>query len=226
MAAQAGDEVGAIVHADLGEHRAQMVLHRAHAERQEGGDLRIGEPETETFIARVPEDAIAVTHGGGLFLGMGPPGIAPLEEPRIRDALALLLKIRNTEGEVIGFASELETFPANADLMEPDTVWDTDWTLMIPGRGSLCLRQQEIAGPLGADVVGPARAAGGVWEGHWRVKTTHGPLPGGRGRIAGGAGEFEGARQLRRGRDARALRAGGADRHRGAAPRLGRLSAP
>jgi len=149
---------------------------------------------SESFFIELPADGIAMTHGGDMALGAGPPGIPFLKEDRINGGLALLSKVRGAGGEVIGFASELETFPKGANLMEPNVVWDTDWTLMIPGRGSLYLRQQETSGELGAKVVIPTQESGVGWRGNWVVTTTVGPRSDGRGVIVGGAGEFEGAR--------------------------------
>ncbi len=88
----------------------------------------------ESFFLELPTDGIAVTHSGDVALGAGPPGVPLLSEDRIKDGLAMLAKIRNADGEVIGFASELESFPAGADMLHDDVVWDTDWTLMIPGK--------------------------------------------------------------------------------------------
>lgn len=147
---------------------------------------------SESFFIELPADGIAVTHGGTMALAAGPPGIALLAEPRVRDGLALITKLRDASGEVVGFASELEVFPPGADMMR-DIVWDTDWTLVIPGRGTLYLRQQEHSGELGPKVVGPTRETGEPWRGEWTVTTTAGPRADGRGVVVGGAGEFEGA---------------------------------
>ncbi len=148
---------------------------------------------TESFFAELPGDGIAITHGGDAGLATGPPGIALLQEERVRHGLALLAKLRDKDNVVIGFASELESFPAGADMLKEDVVWDTSWTLMIPGRGSLYLSQQEHSGELGAKVIIPVRETGEAWRGEWTVMTTVGPRPDGYGIITGGSGEFAGA---------------------------------
>jgi len=156
--------------------------------------LAVGAGErVESFFIELPADGIAVTHGGQIPLGAGPPGISMLEEAGIDNGLALLTKLRDASDEVIGFASELETFPEGADVIHDSAVvWDTDWTLMIPGRGSLYLRQQEISGELGSKVIIPTQRSGEPWRGEWHVTTTVGPRADGYGVIVGGAGEFEG----------------------------------
>ncbi|MCC7414397.1 MAG: hypothetical protein IT495_22470 [Gammaproteobacteria bacterium] len=146
----------------------------------------------ESFFMELPDDGIAFTHGGNMALAAGPPGVALLSEPRVQSGLAILAKLRDASGEVVGFASELEVFPPGADMLQ-EVVWDTDWTLVIPGRGSLYLRQQEHSGELGAKVIIPTRESGESWRGEWIVTTTVGPRADGRGVIVGGAGEFEGA---------------------------------
>lgn len=148
---------------------------------------------TESFFIELPTDGIAITHGGDMALGTGPPGIALLQEAQVKNGLAMLAKLRDVNNLVVGFTSELETFPKGADLLNDDVVWDTNWTLMIPGRGSLYLSQQEHSGELGAKVVNPVLESGEAWRGEWTVTTTVGPRPDGYGIIVGGAGEFAGA---------------------------------
>jgi hypothetical protein len=149
---------------------------------------------SESFFIDVPQHGVALTHSGKMMLTAGPPGIPLFEEKAIRNGLALIMKVRNADGEVIGFASELEVFPAKANMLEEDVVWDTDWTLVIPGRGTLFLHQQEHSGELGPKVIGPTLKTGKPWVGDWQVTSTVGPGPDGKGVIAGGSGEFEGAR--------------------------------
>jgi hypothetical protein len=146
----------------------------------------------ESFFIQLPIDGIALTHSGDMVLGAGPPGIALLTEERVRNGLALLVKIRDGNDEVVGFASELETFPEGKDVLREDVIWDTDWTLMIPGRGSLYLRQQEHSRGLGPKIIVPVRESGVPWRGEWKTTTTTGPRADGHGVIVGGAGEFEG----------------------------------
>jgi len=171
--------------------RAALVLLALTA----GAMVSAGGPSAtvESFYIELPGDGIAITHGGDMVLGVGPPGVVLLNEERVRHGLALLTKLRNAEGEIVGFASELETFPAGADLLHENVIWDTDWTLMIPGRGSLYLRQQEHSGELGPKVVNTTLESGQPWEGDWTVTTTVGPRPDGAGVVVGGAGEFAGA---------------------------------
>jgi hypothetical protein len=147
----------------------------------------------ESFLIEAPGDGIAVTSGGKLALAPFPPAIALFTEPRIEKGLALLAKVRDGSGEVIGYASELELF-TETDLSRGDVVWNTDWTLVIPARGALFLHQQEHSGELYTKVIGPTLASGEDWVGDWTVLTTVGPQPDGRGLVVGGTGEFAGAR--------------------------------
>lgn len=150
-------------------------------------------PKTESFFIGLPADGIAMTHGGDVALASGPPGIAVLQEQKISNGFALLAKVRDANNEVVGFASELEIFPAGVDMLRENVVWDTSWTLMIPGRGSLYLHEQEHSGELGAKIIIPVQESGEAWHGDWTVTTTVGPRADGYGMIVGGFGEFEGA---------------------------------
>jgi hypothetical protein len=147
---------------------------------------------TESFFFRSPEDGIAVTHSGRLPLGIAPPGVAALSEPAIDRGFAFIVNMHDANGAVIGFATELEVHP-EGDMLAQDLRWETEWVLVIPGRGVLVLNQQEHSGELGAKVINTIRATGKDWVGDWTVQTTVGPLANGRGLVMGGTGEFEGA---------------------------------
>lgn len=147
----------------------------------------------ESFFVEVPTDGIAVSNSGRMLLAPFPPGIPLFSEERIRNSLAVLCKVRDANGELVGYASELEVF-GQTDLSQGDVVWDTDWTVVLPARGALFLHQQEHSGELFPKVVEPTLASGEDWRGDWIVTTTVGPRPDGRGVIVGGTGEFEGAR--------------------------------
>jgi hypothetical protein len=132
-----------------------------------------------------------MANSGEFLVRATPPGIAKLDEPAIRNGIAVLAKLRNTQGEIIGFASELEVFPEVEDPMQEVLAWDTHWTLILPGRGTLCLHQIECTPEFYTDIVGPVLANKRDWVGDVTFVTSIGPLENGRGRIVAGTGEFE-----------------------------------
>ncbi|MGH7806374.1 MAG: hypothetical protein ACREQJ_18640, partial [Candidatus Binatia bacterium] len=146
----------------------------------ENGDV------VESFFLESPKDGIAVTHSGKMPLGVFPPGAGRFEEPAIERGFALLAKVRNAGGEVVGIAAELEVHPERGNILTDDVVWKTDWTVVLPGRGVLFLHQEEHSGELGPKVLKPVLETGKAWEGDWTVQTTSGPGPGGRGIVVGG----------------------------------------
>ena len=141
-----------------------------------------------SFFGILPDHGVALTTGGTMPLRTGPEGIALFTEPALNNTLALIMKLADENGTVIGFASELEIFPG--DPAAAEISWDTAWTLSIPGRGMIFLHQIEHSGGLGPNIVEPTMKSGKDWVGDWTVTTTVGPLPSGRGRIVGGSGEF------------------------------------
>jgi hypothetical protein len=145
----------------------------------------------ESFFFRSPEDGIAVTHSGRLPLGIAPPGVAALSDPAIERGFALLLNMHDANARIIGYAVELEVHP-QGDMLAEDLSWETEWVLVIPGRGMLILHQQEHSGELGPKVINTIRDTGNDWIGDWTVQTTVGPLAGRRGVILAGTEEFEG----------------------------------
>lgn len=164
-----------------------LLLGASHAAHADPAAPRPGET-TLSFFVQLPGHGVALTTGGSVKMRRGPDGIPALEEPALDNTLALLCKLADAEGKVVGFASELEIFPA--DPSATDTRWPTAWTLAIPGRGMIYLHQIERSGRLVTDIIGPTMATGKPWSGDWTVTTTVGPLPDGRGRIVGGSGEF------------------------------------
>lgn len=160
------------------------------------GDQAGAEPlKAESFFF-FPEDKLLLSHNGNAFLSAFPEGVALLTEPRIRTGLIVVFKLRDASGEVVGFASELEDFPAEGLVFgeEELLVWETVWTVTIPGRGSLFLHQQEQESrQVTEQVIAPVMESGGSWEGDIRFRTSVGPGPGGYGVIVGGSGAFSGA---------------------------------
>jgi hypothetical protein len=147
--------------------------------------------ETLSLVMELPADAIALTHGGAPIAAF-PQGIATLQDTPVANALALTARVRDSDGRTVGLATELEDFP-RGEALDADTVWDTYWTVMIVGRGSLYLHEKESLGPTVARIFGDAAQRGRSWEGVHREPSTVGPLPERNGEIVGGTGEFAGA---------------------------------
>src|SRR3970040_1948499 len=120
----------------------------------------------ESFFFRSPEDGIAVTHGGRLPRGIAPPGVVALSDPAIERGFALLLNMHDAKDRIIGFGTELEVHP-EGDMLAEDLRWETEWVLVIPGRGMLILNQQEHSGELGPKVINSIRETGTDWIGDW-----------------------------------------------------------
>lgn len=146
----------------------------------------------ESFFSRAPEDALTLTHSGKPPFAVFPSRVALLSEPVVERGLALIVRVRNAAEEVIGYASELEVHPAGKAFAD-DIVWDTDWTVVIPGRGALFLHQKEHSGELGSKALKPMLATRQEWRGDVTAQTTVGPQSDGRGTIIGGTGDFAGA---------------------------------
>ena len=147
---------------------------------------------SETLHFLLPEDGIAVTHGGNVPFPAAPPGVPTFTEDALKRGFALLVRVRDAQGRVVGLAAELEVHP-QGDMLAESLEWDTDWILVLPGRGILTLHQVEHSNELGPKVINPTLASGMDWVGDWTIQTTVGPGPGGRGVILGGSGEFEGS---------------------------------
>ncbi len=146
--------------------------------------------KTLSFFLESAVDTVAISNNGMNLLAPFPAGIPLLDEPAIQPGLAIVAKIRNADGEVIGFASELEDFPPEGPTPEGELRWKTAWTLVIPGRGTIFLSQIEDARELLTLVVFPTLATGIPFEGDYTAVPTDGPRLDGRGVIVGGTGDY------------------------------------
>lgn len=171
----------------------------AHQSRTEKTLASFGANETvESFFSDIPAHCIAATHGGLYSIDPFPTGMPSLDHPNLKSGFALIAKIRDSEGKVIGFATELETLSPESNWLKGLIMIDTYWSLIIPGRGSVHLYQTEnIWKPeniwkLTKDIIVPALLSGKAWSGDWVNVNTLGPLPNGYGTIIGGSGEFGG----------------------------------
>lgn len=147
----------------------------------------------ETLFFRAPDDGIAATHDGRKPIRVFPAGIAPLDDEALASAFVLVAKARNRDGEIVGFASEMEDVAPETDILRGRMVMRSTWTVELPGRGTLFCDQVEDASEFARKVAAPAFLLGQTWDAPWTFVTTIGPGPGGRGVIVGGTGEFEGA---------------------------------
>lgn len=161
-----------------------------------GSDANKAKRETTSYFIEVPADFISLTHGGKLPLKMHPAGILSLENSPVSSTLALTTRLRDKDGRLVGITSELEDFAVAGGGPVPKgagPVWDTYWTLLIAGRGSLYLHEKESLGPTVARIFAQARERKQDWEGNHSESSTVGPLPGRQGEIIGGTGAFYGA---------------------------------
>ena len=145
-----------------------------------------------TFQMFAPEDGLAVTHSGDKPLPLYPAGIGALSDPSINQGFVLLTKLRDENGEVIGFTSEQEVVSGDSDLSLGLLRTQSSWTLTIPGRGTIFLFEDEDQSEFLAKAGIPALTQGKEWNEKWTFVTTAGPHSSGRGVVVGGTGEFEG----------------------------------
>ncbi len=145
----------------------------------------------ETFTVKAPADIIAVTHNGSSIIDPKPAGIALLDEPALQSGLLLIAKIRNEEGEIVGVAVESQETDAASNPLLGKMRMNTDWTILLPARGTIFVTQIEDAGAVGKRIL-PTVMLGKEWNGQADFVSTAGPGPSGRGVIIGGTREFQG----------------------------------
>ncbi len=150
------------------------------------------QPVSLSVFLRGPDDLISITHGGQVGIARHPEGILDLADSPVQGTLALTARVRDTEGNIIGIASELEHFTTIP--VEPGVPWHTYWTVVLPGRGSIYGHELEQLSEDILEAFSSALSEGRAWVGELTAQETVGPLSGHRGLIVGGTGEFEGVR--------------------------------
>jgi hypothetical protein len=150
----------------------------------------VGDEVVESFTIRVPDDVIASSHRGNGLIAPFPTEIPRMTEPNLSNGVAILTKIRDSIGEVVGFGAQLEV-NLEGSAADGSQLQATDWVLVIPGRGTIYLSEIERLGDFGRRVVRPVIETGRDWEGEFTRVASVGPRPDGRGVISGGTFEFQ-----------------------------------
>jgi hypothetical protein len=153
----------------------------------------VGDEVVESFTVRVPDDVIAISHRGNGLIAPFPADIPRMSEPNLSNGIAILTKIRDAAGEVIGFGAQLEVI-LEGSAAGGSQLQATDWVLVIPGRGTIYLSELERLGDFGRQVIQPVIETGQDWEGVFTRVASVGPRADGRGVISGGTLEFENLR--------------------------------
>lgn len=148
--------------------------------------------ETFTLEGRLDGhgDPVSITHGGKVPFAPQPRDVQLLLEPAISSGLALITRVRDASGRLVGIATELESGHEDSNLLAGKLMTHTTWTVVVPNRGALVLYQVEDNWTLATRIVGPAIAFDRPWRGTWHNLNTLGPLPQGHGEIVAATGEF------------------------------------
>lgn len=163
--------------------RTERVLPRV-------GDGREVEQYTlEGYLDR-PGTVVALSHGGAVPFATMPVGEPLIPEPVIRAGLALITRVHDERGEIVGVATELEAGHEDSNLLAGRLMTHTTWTVVLPGRGGLFLYQTEDNWKLATRIIGPAVLGGESWKGAWHHLNTLGPRSDGHGEIVAATGEF------------------------------------
>ncbi|WP_432036319.1 hypothetical protein [Streptomyces cucumeris] len=137
---------------------------------------------------------VADQHGGLTPAAPFPPGVARFADARLRRTLAFGGLLRDAEGVVVGYGTELETLLPES-TPEPGIMRSRGaWLLHLPGRGTIFHGEVEDKTDVAATIFQPALESGKPWVGDRSVVSTVGPGKGGRGVVGGGTEEFEGIR--------------------------------
>lgn len=154
------------------------------------GDGRVLEQYTLDGYLDRPGTIVALSHGGITPFATLPAGEPLIPEPVVRSGLALITRVHDAKGEIVGVATELEAGHEDSNLLAGKLMTHTTWTVVLPGRGGLFLYQTEDNWWLATRIIGPAVLGGESWKGTWHHLNTIGPRPDGHGEIVAATGRF------------------------------------
>jgi hypothetical protein len=146
----------------------------------------------ETFTIQWPRDRLQPLRSprSGALLVAGSAVVLPAEGAA--GASAEIFRLRDVAGNVIGLASRSTSMRRSPD---GGVSQGSDWTLLIPSRGSLFLTQANSRDVMPRPVtaggnLAPAQDAPAFWAEEIRLRITAGPAPGSAGQVVGGTEEF------------------------------------
>ena len=153
-------------------------------------DVSAGEILILNF-SRVADDLLVVSNDGERAVSPRPPAVQQLWEPAVRQTALTIAPLSDARGNEVGVGIEFESRSESTRLWAGEALVDSIWHVVLPGRGSLVVAQQENYWDFLRDVVVPAyRSSADSWRGTWYGNTTSGPGALGTATVVGGSGEF------------------------------------
>ena len=144
---------------------------------------------TESYFSLIPEDGLLMTLS---------QADERMSEPALHNFFVMVCKLRDrADGDVVGVATELEE--RHPDPATEGMITRTEWSIFLPGKGTLHFDEIEDQSGVQRHVLNPAGRSGQTWTGRWEVITTVGPGLDGKGVIEGGTRAFHGAHGNRAG---------------------------
>jgi len=140
----------------------------------------------ERFYWSVPDDVLAISHGGRLPMQLIPDTMQSLADTPVESTVNVLIRLRDESGKAIGIGTELEFIPPTGYLQ-------VYFTKVIPGRGMLVsYEEKDYNAPRLTELMEEVNRSGKEWLGNEPIIGTCGPTKNRRGAVLSGTGEFYG----------------------------------
>ena len=181
--------LGLLVGAALG---VLAVYMNPFVAKQSVSPLAVSSGETLNLgYTRVPSESVLFTNDGAQSASPFPGDAAELWESTIRHSRVRVVELHSSRGLPVGLGIKFSSDSEATEVLNGRALVDSVWHIVIPGRGSLLVGQQENYWSYLRDVVAKARwSSDDNWGGAWSAVTTAGPNAIGTGRVFGGFGEF------------------------------------
>jgi hypothetical protein len=142
----------------------------------------------QTFTVNAQEDQLYVSHSGDLPLATFPTDIPRLTDPALADSLVSSGKLRDSTGQIVGIATQVEDVLPDTDLAAGRLHSKSVWTLFLPARGAITVEQVKRNDKATGTVFKQALKTGTPWVGDLTARMTDDHS----GAIVGGSQEFAG----------------------------------
>ncbi len=144
-------------------------------------------------FSSVPDETLILTNDGESVPAPYPAKVLQLWEPTIAHTSAMVVMLANSRGEPAGVGIKIWSESETTDILNAALMVDSIWHVILPGKGTFLVDQQENYWSYMREVVIPAhRSSGDNWRGTWNGVMTVGPNALGTARVTGGSGDFAG----------------------------------
>lgn len=143
-----------------------------------------------TLRYALPDDALVLTHSGGLPIERRPFEVEPLWEAAIRSTSLATLVLRDESGAPQAIASRITSPSKRTDLLTTGVLANDHWLVSVPGDGAFFVVAESNVSTMARDTFVAVQLLGREWQGRRTYAPIEGPEIAGTARVVGASGSY------------------------------------